>query len=262
MKVLIVDDERNIIAQEERVVGNALQKIFPQMDFQIDTCMKIQDAINLIDNNIYTLIFSDIEMPKMRGIDFCELVEKKAPHSNFFFVTGFDNYSIEAWETFACGYLLKPLTEEAVINACRRVRYSVGNSREAKLEIKCFGSFEVRCGNEYITFSRKKSLEMLAVLVDRLGSDTSIGQIRLYLWDEADDTNEKKAYVRQLARDIRSTLSSYGLDDILINTVGGYRLNKDKIDCDYFNKIEEGIAEKPSVYMAQYDWAKDSNEWL
>lgn len=256
MKVLIIDDEPIVVLDEKRVITEALEKNYPGVEIEIDTVSNGKAAITLLQEKKYELIFSDIDLPGIKGIELAKEIENLQPESNLYFATGFPKYSLEAWETFACGFLVKPLTVQAIEGAIKKMRNPITAVKAHKVKIQCFGAFEVSFFGEPVVFSRKKSMEMLAVLVHFLGSDTEIDRIRYYLWEESEDSDEKKAYVRQLARDIRNTFSSYGIENILINTVGGYKLNKSLISCDYFDYIEQNIGNPPRAYMSQYDWAE------
>lgn len=71
------------------------------------------------------LAFLDIEMGKVSGLDLCRELLKINPHTNVVFLTGYRDYSFDAWDTGACGYLLKPLTAEAVRKQLLRLRHSI-----------------------------------------------------------------------------------------------------------------------------------------
>lgn len=256
MKVLIIDDEPIVLMDEKRIIHEALQKNYPELEIEIDTAVNRKTAIAQIQKTAYELIFTDIDLPGIKGIALSKEIEGILPNTNLFFATGFPNYSLDAWETFACGFLLKPLTVQGIENALKKIKNPIAQAEQSKVKIQCFGAFEVSYLGEPVVFARKKSMEMLAVLVDALGCDTEVDRIRVFLWEEDEDNDEKKAYVRQLARDIRNTFSSYGIENILINTVGGYKLNKALIECDYFDYVERAEKVRPLVYMSQYDWAE------
>ncbi len=56
------------------------------------------------------------------------------PHSNVVFLTAYREYSFDAWETGACGFLLKPITTEAVIAQIGKLRYPVVGLQPIELE--------------------------------------------------------------------------------------------------------------------------------
>jgi two-component SAPR family response regulator len=125
----------------------------------------------------------------------------------------------------------------------------------------CFGNFELTYKGKPIRFSRKKSKEMLAYLIDRRGAMITTDEIRSILWEEEDDKEEKKGYVRVLANDIRKGFETIGADDILINNQNGYGVDVSKISCDYY----DFRAKKPNTerlfqgeYMSQYSWAENT----
>ena len=47
------------------------------------------------------------------------------PHTNVVFLTAYAEYSFDAWDTGACGFLLKPLSAQSVRGQLGRLRYPV-----------------------------------------------------------------------------------------------------------------------------------------
>ena len=95
------------------------------------------DALRLIDEEAPDVVFLDIRMPGMTGLDVAaRLVEgRKPPH--IVFVTAFDQYAVEAFEHSAVDYLLKPasldrLTKTVVkLKAALQARREVGHESAA-----------------------------------------------------------------------------------------------------------------------------------
>jgi len=132
MRVILVDDEYGVLIDQQIIVKTALTELYPRLSIEVDTTEKPQEALEFITHKHYDIIFADIDMPNMKGIEFCERVEKLSPQSNLFFVTGYQDYSMQAWETFACGFFLKPLEIESVKQACDRLRYPIDSEEQRK----------------------------------------------------------------------------------------------------------------------------------
>lgn len=101
VKCLIIDDEPLAID----VIRNYLTQI-PQMEL-VGTFENPIDAIEFMQKQPVDLIFLDIEMPLMTGIDFVKSMHH-AP--KVIFITAYRNYAIESYELDVVDYLLKPIS--------------------------------------------------------------------------------------------------------------------------------------------------------
>jgi two-component system LytT family response regulator len=115
--VLIVDDE----PLARRVIVQLLQH---QDDLEVvGECCNGKEAVEFIREKKPHLVFLDIQMPVMNGIDVVRtLVGDTQPF--IIFVTAFDQYVMRAFEVHAIDYLLKPVDEarfNASLNHARRV---------------------------------------------------------------------------------------------------------------------------------------------
>lgn len=101
VKCLIIDDEPLAID----VIKNYLTQI-PQMEL-VGTFENPIEASELLQSDTIDLIFLDIEMPLMTGIDFVKSMQQ-AP--KVIFITAYRNYAIESYELDVIDYLLKPIS--------------------------------------------------------------------------------------------------------------------------------------------------------
>jgi two-component SAPR family response regulator len=130
--------------------------------------------------------------------------------------------------------------------------------KEKPLVVKCFGNFEVLYNGEMLPFKRKKTKEFLAILVDRNGAGMTIKQICAILFPDDTDDEKNSAYLRQLVLDLKNTLKTVGLEDMLEHQTPFYRINTGKIQCDYFDYIKSGSPKFLGEYMQQYSWAEET----
>jgi two-component system LytT family response regulator len=97
---LIIDDEK--LARD--LVAEYLEH-FPQIKI-LDQCSKGSEAVNKINTLRPDLIFLDIEMPGLNGL---QVLENLTFRPIIVFVTAYDSYAVKAFEENASDYLLKPL---------------------------------------------------------------------------------------------------------------------------------------------------------
>ena len=68
-----------------------------------------------------------------------------------------------------------------------------------------------------------------------------------------------KDRLRHLVGDLRRTLSSIGMEDILVRRSGRLAILRDRVDCDFFRMVDgdmETVNTFTGEYMAQYSWAE------
>lgn len=84
------------------------------------------DAIQYLQNNKVDLIFLDINMPEISGIDFIRTIETNA---KIIFTTAYPEFAVESYDLNALDYLLKPITFERFLKAVNKI-----NSSQQKVE--------------------------------------------------------------------------------------------------------------------------------
>ncbi len=75
------------------------------------------EAALWLDQNTVDLIFLDIEMPGLSGMDFAALLQG---HTKVIFTTAFSEYAVQSYEVGAVDYLLKPITASRFAKAVER----------------------------------------------------------------------------------------------------------------------------------------------
>ncbi len=117
--VILVDDERIILTGGLPI----LEKVLPTAS--ITGFIKPSSAIKFAESNRISLAFLDIEMGKMNGLNLCRKLLEINPRTNVVFLTSYMEYSFNAWDTGACGFLIKPLSKAAVEKQLTRLRFPV-----------------------------------------------------------------------------------------------------------------------------------------
>ncbi len=129
MKCIIVDDEK--------MSRLAIRKLCERVNF-LEICGEFEDAIqaiNFLENHSVDLVFLDIQLPELSGID---LVKSVPQLPMIIFTTHHKSFALEAFEYDVVDYLLKPLTFPRFLKAVQKARSLMEtqpSSSEAKQEI-------------------------------------------------------------------------------------------------------------------------------
>ncbi len=104
------------------------------------------DALQFLKEHSVDLLFLDIHLPKISGIDFLQILDKKP---QVILTTAFSDYAIQSYELNAIDYLLKPFSFERFTMAVTKVYDLIKSSVSTKSEdYKDF--LFVKSGHEYI----------------------------------------------------------------------------------------------------------------
>ena len=117
--VLLVDDEPVIVTGGIPVLREAMPNA------NIIGFTKPSQALAFLRENPVALVFLDIELGRTSGLELCREMLRLRPRTNVIYLTAFREYAFDAWDTGACGYLLKPLETETVRAQLSRLRYPV-----------------------------------------------------------------------------------------------------------------------------------------
>lgn len=254
MIALAVDDEYLMLG----MLTNAV-KASPDIEavHEFSSCSAALEcvAVNHID-----VAFLDINMRGMSGLELAEQIQLMQPHCKIIFCTGYSEYAIDAFKIHVSGYLMKPITAQAVQNEIDHIK-RVPLSGKA-LTVKCFGNFEVLARGEPLRFKRTKTKELFAYLVDRNGAGVTAKQICAVLWE--DDLTETKHmnYFWQLLDDLRHTLKEASAERVLLKIGNSYAIDTEQLDCDYIQYLKVGYPAFRGEYMTQYSWAEQTTGFL
>jgi two-component system, LytTR family, response regulator len=128
MKVTIVDDEAKARDALERI----LQEQFPEIDI-LASVGTVGTGYEAIRNNPPDLLLLDVELPDGTGFD---LLKKIAPAQfKVVFITGHQEYAIEAIKFSALDYILKPYDSEELQHAVAKAREAI-NHHDQHLQIE------------------------------------------------------------------------------------------------------------------------------
>ena len=119
LNIIMVDDNKSILSYNllilEEVAPNAIIAGFNRP----------QEAIKYAKENRIDLAFLDIEMGMVSGFDLCRDLLEINPCTKVVYLTAYPEYSLDAWDTDACGFMVKPLIPENVRRQLKKLRYTL-----------------------------------------------------------------------------------------------------------------------------------------
>lgn len=126
-----------IVVDDEKIMLNDICNLIKETGkVQIEGAYKSPyDALNTIKESNPDVVFLDIEMPELNGIELARKIANSNSDTQIVFVTAYEQYALKAFEVSAVHYLLKPLTQEKINEAVNRVlRVKRMNTPKGKVE--------------------------------------------------------------------------------------------------------------------------------
>ena len=260
MQTIIVDDKSAVVSMLRRI----LLRVDP--DGTHFGYTDVREALESAEHTRIDAAFLDIEMPGTDGITLARKLQQIQPLMNIIFITGYSEYMPEAFALYASDYIMKPVTEKAVVRALSHLRYRPAKQPSQNgLQVQCFGSFEVFSGGKPLKFSRQKCKELFAYLIDRHGAVCSNDMIIGNLWPDESPTDSRKSMVRTLITELARTLRLAESENVLIRMQGGISVDVNRLDCDYYRFLNGDPLAMHAFhgeYMTQYSFAEETRAAL
>ena len=264
--ILAVDDEE--LARESLV--SALKEVFAEDE--IYAYGKASDAVEktkeLVASGKLDYAFLDIRLRGTTGIELAKNIKDLSPQTKIIFVTAYNDYASEAFAVSASGYLLKPVTADAVMHTVEKLEAVINGTHpvetasdagDKQLKVTTFGKFHPTINGREMVFERSKSRELLALLIDQKGVGIANAEIEAYLWEDAIGDKRKSGYVQKVIASLMKTLRQAGLEDIVEKRYNYLAINPSKVDCDLYKFLAGdavAINSYYGVYMEEYSWAE------
>lgn len=257
MRFLAVDDEKLVLSRLLRALECA------QPGSEIRSFTRVHEALAALTEQGFRpdAAFLDVEMPGLSGIELAKRIRELSPATKIIFVTGHSQYAVDAYALHARGYLMKPVTAERIEEELRELRAPepTHGPQNVRLEVRCFGNFEVSAGGVPLLFSRSKSKELLAYLIHKRGSACTVKELAAILFEDRLYDVSMQNYMQKIISALVKTLKEAGAGEIIVKRYNSLAVDPDKFGCDlyrFFRLDAEAVNTYAGEYMAQYSWAE------
>jgi DNA-binding NtrC family response regulator len=108
--------EKLLIVEDEETLRSSLKRVFLREGYSVDTAEDAETALQLIKENIYDLIITDIILPNIDGIELLKLIKELIPDQIVIVVTAFASLetAVNALRSGAYDYVIKPIIHEEI----------------------------------------------------------------------------------------------------------------------------------------------------
>jgi DNA-binding LytR/AlgR family response regulator len=115
LRALLVDDEAPALSELAFLLRRD-----PRIG-EIRTATSGADALRALDARSFDVVFCDIKMPGLDGMDFARVLARFTERPQIVFVTAYDEHAVDAFEVRATDYVMKPVRSDRLTEAVRRV---------------------------------------------------------------------------------------------------------------------------------------------
>ena len=217
LQTLIIDDEK----RGRELLRMVLSTHCPEVKV-IGEASNIKEAYNLIVQTDPDLIFLDIEMPGGTGFDLLS----KFDEINFevIFVTAFDKYAIKAIKFSAMDYLLKPVDEEELVKAIKKVEENQNKKSNKERINNLVSNVKKTSDNQKIGLTSSDGLEFIEIkTILRCEADGKYTSVFLH--------DGKKLLVSKNLKEFEDLLTDYNF----------FRIHHSHlVNLDYIKKYQSG----------------------
>lgn len=241
LRAVLLDDEKPALNVLNKVIGerNDVQVV----GVYTDPTEMLKDVWGLMPD----LIFLDIEMPEMNGLELAARLLELHENIEVVFVTAYRQYALEAFRVHALDYLLKPIDPHLLHRTIERVlkrRKGIVPAKAASSasRIVCFGGFEIYKTNqaEPIRFPTAKAEELFAYLLVHRNTNISKWTLCDSLWPEIQSSEKSDHNLHTAVYRMKKTLRDSGIGVRILSQRGYYRMECDDT-CDYL-MFEQAVA--------------------
>ena len=231
---------RTILVDDEPLVMQMIKDML-QEEKNVDVIGEYfnpKEALEHIVSKKPDLVFLDIDMPGMNGIELATEILNQDENIRIVFITAYDQYAVEAFKLNAMHYILKPPSHKELRTAISRLETSVQmpQRRVSKINIKLLGAIAI-CdaeNNSLVKWRTAKAEELFALLM--MSGEKGIEKWRIIetLWPGSPFSEKSEQLLYSTIYRVKSALSQAGIQSTLKNKLGIYYLAIDNMWCDLY----------------------------
>lgn len=173
MKILVADDHRRIV---EDIIFE-LEDIVPEA--QLIGTSEPDEIIPLYEKERFDVLFLDIEMPGANGIEIAKKLLELNTRLNVIYITGYDKYALDSYETPASTFLLKPINTAKIKKAMDNLRFPVSDITDEQIRAQFSGNAVI--GKKIEKYRKERDLTR-----NELAELAGVSMPTVYRWENGD----------------------------------------------------------------------------
>lgn len=142
IKAVVLDDEAIIAA-------DVTHQLNARCGWCAEATTTFDETLALLKQGSVHVLFLDIEMPGLNGVELAHKLKQDFPQTDVIFVTAYPEYAVGAFRVSAVDYILKPVARSMLAEACERVEQRHKETIEAtpgdeqKFVVRSFGRVDI-----------------------------------------------------------------------------------------------------------------------
>jgi DNA-binding NtrC family response regulator len=124
LQVLVIDDDA--------VVGRSFNRVLSEKGYEVSTALNGEQALETMENKDFDVVFTDIKMPGMDGLEVTERIKARCPWTPVVVITGYGTQANEVRASVlgANGFVRKPLTPEMIESVTLKALHDAGHVKD------------------------------------------------------------------------------------------------------------------------------------
>ncbi|MBE9913749.1 response regulator [Paenibacillus donghaensis] len=287
MKALLVDDEPLALIGLQKTLEREISDIEVVASYS-DPKEAVAGALKFLPD----VVFLDIRMPEIDGLQLARQIQAAVPGIEIVFVTGYNQYAVNAFELYALDYLMKPIQRKRLQQTITRIREKLSMKGLVKSSatdpplISCFNRIGFKSPGmelQSVKWRTSKAQELFAFLLHHRHRTVSRSVLLELLWPDIEEAKAAQHLYTAIYH-IRQTLKKHKMDMISIrvgDVQAGYQLEIGEarvdvemweydmkqlgdIDADTCDAYEHVLGMYTGDYLGEYEflWAEHERERL
>ena len=183
MNILIADDHKFIVED----LMYELSELLPEAECTGTT--RPDEVLSLFAEKRFEIVFMDIEMPGINGIQLAKKILADSPRTNIIYITGFTQYARECYRTYASAFLEKPITTEMLKDALDHLRFPISNITDEMIA-------EMYSGKAVIGKKIEKMREERGVCRQEFAEMMGVAGQTVYRWESGERVPDITTFMR------------------------------------------------------------------